>query len=283
MNSLRLYQSLNPIDHPDFVTHKYYLEFLERATYKLEVRYCHTLSSSAVLNKLHFADRVKLAELTCDNLSQECESVKLVPEYARVCCAWIAIKSYYLIFYLETILLALIEDKPEYLRIGHTDLRHKLTEKFKVEELITSSPYFNLVFSNKKISEIQVSAHSNLRYDTPEKERYTALLKKLYDYNRDDFKQLRKIKRLTGVQKSKFDSKEITLLDFFYWYRIKSNYRDLEFIANDNLPTKELVNFYYRYCRVAFNVAKSLENIINDVYKVRCNSTTNLIKLKTIG
>ena len=72
--------------------------------------------------------------------------------------------------------------------------------------------------------------------NVPDEDRYKQIMRKLHDYAKEEFKRTRNIKRLTGGKKQAFDSKAICLADFFYWYRIKSNYRDLQFIASEDIP-----------------------------------------------
>jgi hypothetical protein len=53
-------------------------------------------------------------------------------------------------------------------------------------------------------------------------------------------------------------SERIALLDFFYWYRIKANYRDLDYIDFENGITADQVLGYMEAYNAAYEGYRSL-------------------------
>ncbi len=58
------------------------------------------------------------------------------------------------------------------------------------------------------------------------------------------------------------------MCEFFYWYRIKSNYRDLEFLDKD-IDDKQFRNFYKNYFELTISFYEALKKLINVLSKIR--------------
>lgn len=64
------------------------------------------------------------------------------------------------------------------------------------------------------------------------------------------------------------DNKEISLFEFFYWYRIKTNYRDLAFLDQE-LYEEDIVKFYENYYLLTINFYNAFKKLINNLSKKR--------------
>ena len=69
---------------------------------------------------------------------------------------------------------------------------------------------------------------------------------------------------------------ELSPISFFYWYRIKANYRDLEFI--DGGPgSVQLANYYLSYHKLTSDFYLAFKNLINKVVSDRLGNMDLLI------
>jgi hypothetical protein len=78
------------------------------------------------------------------------------------------------------------------------------------------------------------------------------MLKKLAEYKLHDAKMGKGwnfYKPSHRIERDAFTSREfVTPVDFFYWYRIKSNYRDLDYIDFENgIPTEDVLAYMEAY------------------------------------
>jgi len=58
------------------------------------------------------------------------------------------------------------------------------------------------------------------------------------------------------------------MYEFFYWYRIKSNYRDLEFLDKD-IDDGQFKDFYKNYFKLTISFYEALKKMINNLSKMR--------------
>ena len=65
-----------------------------------------------------------------------------------------------------------------------------------------------------------------------------------------------------------FRKSKVALFEFFYWYRIKVNYRDLEFISSEVTP-EEFQQFYEDYYLLTINFYKAFRGCINNLSQAR--------------
>jgi len=84
-------------------------------------------------------------------------------------------------------------------------------------------------------------------------------------YSVEEFKRKEKIRTLNCKKGRDFlDKVSINICEFFYWYRIKSNYRDLEFLdkgINDSL----FLDFYQNYFELTKNFCNAYARLVNEL------------------
>ena len=267
----------NPTDTPELSTHIRYLEYVHDGTRSITLQYKNRVDKNNVITRKQFASRVKLATLTYQSLQEEMEKVGQTHEYARVCSAWVAIKSYYLLFYLETMIMALIEAKPENLKVSHIKLRSFIRNQLKSGALVSDFIGINTICEHSVYADFKLSSGSNLRMNLSEDDRRKLLMKKLTNYAKEEYKRSRNLKQLRSDHKDIFMKQDISLMDFFYWYRIKSNYRDLEFIAGEEASEDDLFYFYEKFNMSALGVANAYMDLINFLYTKRTSDSQSLI------
>lgn len=126
---------------------------------------------------------------------------------------------------------------------------------------------FNELHKSPEILSWKFTSGTNLRHE--DEDRHLQIIKKLYDYTKDEFKRLEKVQALRGKRKEKFEKEtEICLFEFFYWYRIKANYRDLEYLDSD-IGVNEFYEYYSAYYGTIINVFSALVEEINRLSQIR--------------
>ena len=245
------------IIHPEFHTHLNYVQFLERESSDLTLSFGNELTKSICSEDVRLKKKIKIINVTLANIQSEHKSVVEEPEYSEVCCAWIPVKSYYLIFHTLLVLEYLLQCDGEVLISGHDESRRKLRAFLADRTLNFNKPIFNEICSSEEAMSWSVSVGANLRTTNADPDEYKRLiLRKLFDYKKEEIKRNSKIKRLTrkALESSGFFKANMTLFDFFYFYRIKVNYRDLEFMQ-EGLSHEQYKDFYMSYVELTYNLA----------------------------
>ena len=99
------------------------------------------------------------------------------------------------------------------------------------------------------------------------------IIKKLAIYSLEEFKRSKNIRSFQSRENKKLrnnflDSKQISICEFFYWYRIKANYRDLEYL-NKDISDDKFKSFYCSYYELTRNFYKAFRELINSIAKIR--------------
>jgi len=254
-----------PFDHPDFSTHANYLHFMSENSRELKLTCDLNVRSRIALDK-KVNQKIKLLELTLENLKEEKKNIEKYPEYAIVCVSWVPVKSYYLIFNLLTLLEYLVTASDTYLIISHTALFNKFRSLISEGKVVFSKDIFNKICTIEEANDWKIPRWENVkRVDANPTIRYRQIIRKLSQYSKDEFKRLHKIKRLRGKKKKEFEAKaKINLCEFFYWYRIKANYRDMEFV-DKGVDVRDFNNFYDDYFKLSMNFYSAFKTCINDL------------------
>ena len=259
-----------PFEHPDFVTHANYLHFMCKSSKNLELKCNLDINKQITLDK-RVSQKIKLIELTLDNLKEEKRNIDKYPDYAVVCVSWVPVKSYYLIFNLLILLQYLKSTSNTYLTITHSGLFDSLREALEKKEFAFNIDYFNQAHSVEEIWKWKIPKWENVkRNSTDEDLRYKQIMKKLALYSVEDFKRNKKIKRLVGENKVQFSKSKINLSEFLYWYRIKANYRDMEFV-DKGVQVSDFVSFYNDYFELSMNFYLAMKECINSLSQKRAN------------
>jgi hypothetical protein len=253
--------------NPSFLTHLHYINTLKEISNNITLQRTNRCTSTST-EPQELAKKLKLIKLTKGSMESEMKMIKADPEYAILCISWVSVKSYYLIFNLLIVLEFLwCSDCNVFRTITHEELRKRFKDKLSSKELKFNVDLLNQVYKSSDILGWKFPAGTNLR--ATDTERYKQLVKKLYEYAKEDFKRNKKIKQLRGGLKDEFNNKtRFTISDFFYYYRIKANYRDLEFL-DENLDTSKFVEFYESYYLLTMNFYKALIDLINSLSNIR--------------
>lgn len=250
-----------------FLTHANYVDYLKDISKGLKLDFGQKHTNQFQTFPESGKKKNNLIKFTYENLIKEFDVVKSNPEYAEVSISWLPVKSYYLLYGLFINLDYLLKgDAATFTRNTHTGVLNKIREYIKDSTLKFNKQEFNEVYTISALEKISLPKWHNIRYAP---DRKYAILKKLVDYSKEEFKRSnRGLKRLTGDKKAEFETSELSLIDFFYWYRVKVNYRDVEFL-NADLSQSEIVTFYCNYFHLTINYYSALKEGINELAMIR--------------
>ncbi len=259
-----------PFEHPDFVTHANYLHFMSENSEGLKLICRLNINKKVTLDK-RVKQKIKLIELTLENLIEEKGNIDKYPDYSVVCVSWIPVKSYYLIFNLLILIEYLITASDSYLTITHSALFNCFRGMLGDKKVFFNKDLFNEICAVGDIEKWQIPPWENVKKNTANPElRYKQIIKKLMHYSKDEFKRMHKIKRLSGEKKIEFENTKINICEFLYWYRIKANYRDMEFV-DKGVEVRDFVGFYTDYYNLSMNFYSAMKDCINTLATKRAN------------
>lgn len=255
---------------PTFQTHLHYVKCVDGlfCNLKLEigVRATKQLDGSKIIKY------DKLSRITFDSIETEIKQCNSVPEYSQVVAPWLPVKCYYYIYYLECILLYLLNGNTKVFgHGGHTEVRNVLKKAISEKELVFSNEDLSAIKTYKTIMEHKLISGQNLKkdfYSTDDCKKSLRLKLVLYDCI--DFKIKEKIKRMSPSQKIIFENKNLTLFDYFYQMRIKANYRDVDFLDFENeITAQEALIYIGHYFTATKSYGLALKSGINSLLRTR--------------
>ena len=256
---------------PSFRTHLNYVWFMEDITQNLKIQ-CRinlkkikqTPKETDLLNK-----KIHLIKLIIKNLSGEYKIIKSNIDFSEICVPWIAVKAYYLIFNSMLILEYLITNDANSFRATHKAILEKYKNNIKFGNFFLNNDFFNRIVSCEEIKKWRLPVGHSLKLpqNIDSEIRFKGILRKLFDYMFEDFCR----SKHNLKEKREFIKKtSLNIGEFFYWYRIKSNYRDLEFLDKD-IHIVDFLRFYCSYFNALKNFYVALRNLINSLSLARLN------------
>lgn len=258
---------------PDFVTHSNYVNLLRILSENLSVNYNlkikKKIPESKILTKI-LTRKTRLLNLTMQSIKAEYDAILKNPDYAAVCISWISVKSYYLFFNLLLILRYLITCDGRSFSYSHGGILKSLKDCIKKKELSFNVSDFNNIYTGRSILKWKAKPHANIKIIDPDlRERFFQIIKILMRYSVEEFKRKEKIKSLNSKKGKEFlDQSTINICEFFYWYRIKANYRDLEFLDKD-IEDSYFRDYYRDYYLLTISFYEAFKDLINKLSMIR--------------
>lgn len=198
-----------------------------------------TRLNPAVLTKFE-----TLTRITTTSIEGEKDACDREKAYAQVASPWIPVKCYYLLYYLESVFLFLLNSSTiGFSHGGHSGVKRSILALLQDGTISLSgvnagdlSTIITWVTANGYTAAPGSTISANYHGTTSCSE---SLRKKLAEYIEIDWKQSSRIinyRTLAARAKKTTEllPKEFCLLDYFYWMRIKANYRDIDFLDFDN-------------------------------------------------
>lgn len=262
----------------DFLTHLNYVKCLRKIADGLNITPNLRVTQRFQANKL-LAKKRTLVKLIKKSLDAEFKEICQNRDFSEVCVPWIAVKSYYLLFNVCLIIGYLMEADDSYFNSSHEKILNDMKIRIRNKTIAFNRRTLNKVYCAWDVFKWRFPRGYNIRLSRISLEdRYRQLLKKLVMYKIEDFQRRKRIKNWkakTAQEKrdKELRSSDMNICDFFYWYRIKANYRDLEFL-DKNITCQQFYDFYDNYYRLTMNFYGAFKNLINDLAK-------NALKVET--
>lgn len=275
MTSLNINHTWNkiitPIQHADFITHLNYLICLSNLSKNLSLK-CRQNVTGTINESQFVKKKIKLIELTVENINEEFKKIKQFPDYSQICISWIPVKSYYLFFNLLMLIEYLFKSDDKWLRETHKNINEEFIGYLKNRDFEFNVNELNQLFSISQILVWKIPPGNNIMRNNPNHSNLIKqLIKKILEYKKEDYKRRKNISSLRGKNKKDFDiNTTLNLCEFFYWYRIKANYRDMEFI-DSGVPIDEFVKFYSCYYQITMDFYNALRIQVNNLSVIKLN------------
>jgi hypothetical protein len=260
------------IERKRFLTHLHYLEFLNTIPEDLKLS-CNLSINHRIPCLPEIKKKTSLIKLTSKSLIYEQKLVHENEDYALMCVPWVAVKTYYLLFHQLLVLNYLITKDSKIFYSSHRNLltwfNLNISNKsfeFSFKPLNNSYPITDaLAFVSSvgaNLKETNFSIH----------ERFHQVLKKIANYKISEFKKFNRIEKVSkksdqDLIKNFATTNSVYIFDFFWLYRIKSNYQDLDFL--ESMPSDDLVKFYCNYFTMTSKFSNALSICINKLSLVR--------------
>lgn len=216
----------------------------------------------------------KLDGLTNISIKKDIQLSQKEQEFALIAAPWFSVKCYYSLYYLESVLIYLIDgSNVGFTKTGHGAVRKKIQSLIISRSILFNNPDINRIYKLEEIKSFtSISSGKNAKWNYwQDKECTNSIAKKLMEYKLYDAKLGHKwnlrLKKFQEEQNQFISIEKITLLDFFFWYRIKANYRDLDFIDFENETSiqsvKTYIEIYYNaYTKYRNNLLKNIQNLL---------------------
>lgn len=263
-----VWTKINPKqDRQAFATHFNYADCLATLTNNVSMIYKGKLSKQDLPG---LEKKLNLINLTKKSLEDEYRIVQIDQDYSYASTSWLPIKGYYLLFNMFLTIEYILTGRIDKFNLGHQKCIEEFTNKLTTRKIVFSIPLLNQVFSGNIFS-LRETIGANLSMKVQLERRYRMAMRKVSIYKRDYSKRKFNINPRTKTGKTKLSEYtkdfKISIFEFPYYMRIRSNYRDFAFI--DNVTSSETKDYFITYYSFIMNLYKALDNLKNDLTRLR--------------
>lgn len=251
---------MNPDQQQAYRTHFNYISCLASLTNGASM-VCSINLRRAQLPDLGVKDN--LIDLTRRSLNDENAIVQIDKDYSYASTSWLPVKSYYFLFniLLKTQYILSLE-RASFGR-SHTWCITEFTRKLESQEIQFSEVILNQVF-DASILRYRVAPGANLSTGTSRIDMYKIALRKIANYKEEDWRRKNNINLRRPADRTRYQNYlqnnfKVSIFDFAYLMRIRSNYRDFAFI--EGVSTDDTKEYFESYFNFTMNLARILENM----------------------
>lgn len=251
-----------------YTTHFNYINCLCSLTKNLKLEYDKNLNNKD-LTKID--TKLNLIKLTKRSIEDELNIVRVDKEYSYASTSWLPVKSYYLVYNMLLTIEYCIDVQDIVFNKSHTACMDYFTKKLKNGSIKFSNHLLNEVFDYSIVNKKFVSG-SNLSPKTPIDDMYEMAMRKIAGYKCNEWKRNNNIKNLRSQKNKKaFSNYEktfsVSIFDFLYYMRIRSNYRDFAFV--EGVSIDETAKYFETFYCFTMNLTSALEGLKDNLINQR--------------
>lgn len=255
------------LEHQAYDTHLNYIKCLCNLVKGVSLKYTGSLRQGLIPD---IDEKKNLISLTKKSLNDEYKIVQIDADYSYASTSWLPVKAYYLIFNILLTIEYVFKLQKTIFRFSHTGCVDEFSRKLSSGEIEFSEPILNQVFDQTILSHT-VKSGANLSSRTSPSDMYKMAIRKIAKYKLDDWKQKNRIDLRKPAHKTKcqnyLGSFAVSIFDFPYYMRIRSNYRDFAFI--DGVTTIETADYFNTFFFFTAGFVKALEGMKKDLIGLR--------------
>lgn len=251
-----------------FDTHFNYISCLAKLLDSATIKYTQTLTKAGLPN---IDEKKNLIKLTKQSLNDESRIVAIDKDYSYASTSWLPIKAYYLIFNILLTIEYVIKIQKNAFSRGHHSCIEEFTRKLKDKEIEFSVAELNIVHDQNILSH-RNAAGANLSKKTSDGDMCKMAMRKIAYYKLEDWKKRNHYNGKKKTDKAKLahhlaNDFFVSIFDFPYYMRIRSNYRDFAFI--EGVSTAETAQYFKKYFAFTVHFVKALEGLKNALVRAR--------------
>ena len=257
----------NTPEHQAYDTHLNYIKCLASLMNGTTLQYNNSIQKAGLPN---IDQKKNLIALTKKSLNDEKKIVDIDKDYSYASTSWLPVKSYYLIFNVLLTVEYVIKIQKGIFKLGHTKCVDEFTRKLQAQEIQFSNTILNQVFDQTILAH-KVTSGANLSSRTTDDDMYKMAVRKIAKYKVDNWKQTNKINLKKKSDKTKYQNYlsnfSVSIFDFPYYMRIRSDYRDFAFI--EGVTTDETAEYFNTFFAFTVHFVKMLEGLKNNLVSSR--------------
>lgn len=256
-----------PNDKQAFSTHLNYIKCLAGLFAGV------TLQSNQALSKVPLPNvdvKKNLIELTKRSLYDERSIVHLDNDYSYASTSWLPVKAYYLVFNILLTVEYILKVQKSIFQMSHNASVAEFTRKLETREITFSEPILNQVF-DQSILNFRSKSGANLSSKTSRSDMYKLAMRKIALYKVEDWKRKKQINLRRGIDRTKYQNYlnnfSVSIFDFLYLMRIRSNYRDFAFI--EGVSSTDTAMYFLEFFNFTIRFAYALESLKSQLITLR--------------
>lgn len=238
-----------------FKTHLNYIKCMTRLTDGIILN-TH-VSATSPLSSSKITRFETLSRITKTSINGEKTACDKERAYAQIASPWIPVKCYYYLYYLESVFLFLLNGSEiGFTPGGHIGVKQSILTLLHNGTITLSGTHAASLSkvvdwaTADRFRTVPGSTIGSTYHITPACD--DSLRGKVAEYIELDWKHKNRIlnyqtKAARTKKEAELMLKEFCLLDYFYWMRIKSNYRDVDFLDFDNNVNENDAYEYLKY------------------------------------
>lgn len=258
----------------EYTTHLNYTHCMVGMMHGLKITVPVNKSVDVDLNSIRRFN--KLAKLTEKSIDGEIENSKTEPDYVQVVAPWFAVKCYYRIYYLESMLIHLSSGSMSVFKnSGHSYVRKTIQAYCKAGYFQSHLKHAETVESFHNALTHKITSGRNLAQDYYlSEECVKSIRRKLTDYSVEHWKKNSEFKNFRSKDAKAAlndyqSNRKLCLFDFFYQMRLKANYRDSDFLDFNKILSEDGIKYVTTLKSATDKYCSALNTCIDDMLTER--------------